>query len=234
MQALILAGGLGTRLRDAVKDSPKAMAPVNGRPFLEYQIEILKSNGINDIVLSTGYMSEKIEEYFGSGKNHGISITYVKEKDLLGTGGAIKKAKDFLEEHFFALNGDSVFLVDLGVMLKFHKNNQADLTIALAKVNDRSRFGNVEIDAKSQIVGFFEKDNSQGSLINGGVYIFERDNFDWQEFPEKFSIETDFFPRVISGNTVFGFVSDAFFIDIGTVDDYRKLGEQISAGKIQI
>lgn len=228
MQAVILVGGLGTRLRDVISDRPKPMAPVNGKPFLEYQVEFLKNNGIREIVFSTGYMSEKIEEHFGSGEKYGIEIKYVKEKDLLGTGGAIKNAKDVLDDQFFALNGDSMFLVDLNSMVKFHGKNHADLTIALAKVKEKSRFGNVLINNKFQITGFAEKENISGDLINGGIYYFEKNNFDWNAFPEKFSIEKEFFPQVVKKNSIFGFVSDSYFIDIGTIEDYKRFENDIS------
>ena len=229
-QAVVLVGGLGTRLRDLVNDRPKPMAPVNGKPFLEYQVEFLKNNGIGEIIFSTGYMSEKIEEHFGSGKKYGLQIKYVKEKDLLGTGGAIKNAKDIMKEQFFVLNGDSMFLIDLNSMVEFHKNNHADLTIALAKVQQKSRFGNVEINDKFRITGFTEKENIPGDLINGGIYYFEKNNFNWNTFPEKYSIEKEFFPQVVKKNNVFGFVSDSYFIDIGTIEDYKRFENDISNG----
>lgn len=234
MQALILAGGLGTRLREVVNDRPKAMAPVNGKPFLEYQIKFLKNNGINEIVLSTGYKSEKIENYFGSGKNHGISIRYVKEKELLGTGGAVKNSLEMLDDQFFALNGDSIFLVNINSMLHFHNNNQADLTLALAKVEEKGRFGSVKVNDKSQVVEFVEKESIFGDLINGGIYFFKKSNFDWSAFPQKFSIEKDFFPKVMTRNKVFGFISDSYFIDIGTISDYQKFVQHIKSKIINL
>src|SRR5579885_3615483 len=159
------------------------MAPVNGKPFLEYQIKFLKNSGIDDIVLSTGYMGEKIEEYFGSGKDDGVSIRYVKEKELLGTGGAVKHSLYALEEQFFVLNGDSIFLIDVDSMIEFHKSNDADLTLALAKVANKSRFGNVLINDKFQIMEFSEKQSTDGNLISGGIYLFKKNSFNWESFP---------------------------------------------------
>jgi NDP-sugar pyrophosphorylase family protein len=210
------------------------MALINGKPFLEYQIEFLKKKGIKEIILSTGYMADKIEEYFGSGEKHEISIKYVREENPLGTGGAIKDAKNVLAEQFLVLNGDSMFLVDIESMVRFHKSNQADLTIALAKVKEKSRFGNVEVDDRFQITGFIEKENSSGELINGGIYFFEKNQFDWNSFPDKFSIEREFFPHVITKKRVFGFVSDSYFIDIGTIEDYQRFGEQLTTGMIKL
>jgi len=233
-QAVILVGGLGTRLRDLISDRPKPMAPVNGKPFLEYQVEFLKNNDIKEIVFSTGYMGEKIEEHFGSGDKYGIQIRYVKEKDLLGTGGAIKNAINILEEQFFVLNGDSMFLVDLSSMVKFHNHHHADLTISLAKVKQKSRFGNVQVNDKFQIIEFAEKENITGDLINGGIYYFEKNNFDWNTFPEKFSIEKEFFPQVVKKNNVCGFISDSYFIDIGTTEDYKRFENDISNGLVKL
>jgi len=234
LQALILAGGLGTRLRHVVSDRPKPMALVNGKPFLEYQIEFLRKNNIDDIVLSVGYMSEKIEKHFGSGKNFGISIRYVREKDFLGTGGAIKNAIQALNDYFFALNGDSLFLVDLDSMIKFHKDNQAEMTIALAKVGDNSRYGNIHVSNKFQITEFTEKGNSSEKLINGGIYYFRKDTWNWKNFPEKFSLEKEFFPQIVTKNRIFGYLSDSYFIDIGTVEDYKKLESDVSSGTIKL
>lgn len=234
LQALVLAGGLGTRLRDVIKDCPKPMAPVNGKPFLEYQLAFLKKNGIQDIVLSTGYMSEKIEEHFGSGKTHGVSITYVKEKESLGTGGAIKNAVNMLEKQFLVLNGDSLFLIDITSMTDFHKKHNADMTLALAKIKDKSRYGSVDVDCNLQIKRFVEKEGSSSELINGGIYFFEKHNIAWDAFPSKFSIEKDFFPQLVVKNKIFGFVSDSYFIDIGTAKDYENFRKQLSAGIIQV
>jgi len=227
-------GGLGTRLRNVVKDRPKPMALIQGKPFLEYQIEWLKKNGVKNIIFSTGYMGEKIEEYFHSGEKHDVLITYVKEKDLLGTGGAIKNARDIFDEQFLALNGDSMFMVDIKSMVKFHNDNNADLTISLARVKEKSKFGNVKTNNKSQITEFVEKGDSPTGLINGGVYYFEKSKFDWQSLPDKFSIERDFFPQVIKNKRVFGFVSDSYFIDIGTEEDYEKFGKDLSDGMVKL
>lgn len=203
------------------------MALVNGKPFLEYQIQFLKKNNICDIVLSIGYMSEKIEEHFGSGKNHGISIRYAKEKELLGTGGAIRNVLEMLDEQFLVLNGDSMFQIDINSMVKFHSSNNADLTISLAKTYDKSRFGNVVINDKSQIIDFAEKGNSSGELINGGIYCFEKSRFKWKDYPEKFSVEKEFFPQVVTKNRVFGFVSNSYFIDIGITEEYERFENDI-------
>jgi D-glycero-alpha-D-manno-heptose 1-phosphate guanylyltransferase len=227
LQALLLVGGLGTRLRDVVKDLPKPMAPINGKPFLEYQINFLKKSGICDIILCTGYMDKKIENYFLDGHKHGISITYSNETEPLGTGGPIKKAKNMLEEEFFVLNGDSFFKIDLNSMRNFHKQNNADVTLALTSVRDNSRFGTVKLGKNYQIIEFVEKENSSGGYINGGIYLFKKSCFEWDKLPEKFSIEKELFPQLVRCKNVFGFVSDAYFVDIGTPDDYLKINSDM-------
>ncbi|MEO9307234.1 MAG: nucleotidyltransferase family protein [Nitrososphaera sp.] len=231
MQAVILAGGLGTRLRSTVNDRPKSMALVNGKPFLEYQIELLRKNNICDVVLSTGYMGEIIENHFGTGEKFGVSVSYVREKELLGTGGAIRNAIDILDEQFFVLNGDSMFLIDFNSMVRFHHTNNADITIALAKIHDKSRFGNVVINDHYQIIQFVEKGDSSGGLINGGIYLFKRNSFKWKDLPNKFSIEKDFFSQVVAKNRVFGFVSDSYFVDIGVPEDYGKFEDDVICGR---
>lgn len=223
MQALILAGGLGTRLGSMIKDLPKPMALIEGKPFLEYQIGFLKNAGISDIILCTGYQGEKIQQYFLDGKKHGITIRYSHEKEPLGTGGPIKYVRDLLDCEFFVLNGDSLFMIDMNSMKSFHRENNADATLALVNVKNSSRFGTVQLDANFQIKEFSEKENSSEGYINGGIYLFKKSCFDWNNLPDKFSIEKEFFPCLVKNKKVFGFVSESYFIDIGTPEDYKKI-----------
>lgn len=158
MQAIILVGGLGTRLRQVVKDRPKPMALVNGKPFLEYVINNLKSMGIKDIILATGYKEDIIREYFGNGEHLGVNIDYSKEESPLGTGGAIKNAERFIKhDEVFVLNGDTYLNVDLKAMMDFHRESKSFFTMALRKVEDGSRYGSVKLAENSQILSFEEK-----------------------------------------------------------------------------
>lgn len=232
MQALILAGGLGTRLQNVVKDRPKSMALVNGKPFLEYQIEFLKKNGINDIILSTGYMSEVIENY--DFDLHGISIKHSKEKESLGTGGAIKNARNLLDQRFFVLNGDTMFLIDLKSLIHFHDENYADCTLAITNLKEKSRFGNVIIDNRSRINEFKEKENTKSNFISAGTYIFEKKIFEWDSLPDKFSLEKDLLPNLVRTKKVYGFSSNSYFIDIGTAEDYKKFRDDIELGHLKL
>lgn len=222
MEAIILAGGFGTRLKNVVNDVPKPMAPVNDKPFLSYIIQYLKKYDVERIVLCTGYLSEKIEEFYGS-EFDGIKIDYSVEKDPLGTGGAIKKAlKVCYDDTVFVLNGDTFFDVDLIELKTVHINQNADMTLSLKPMSNFDRYGIVNIDQDGQINGFEEKTHRKSGNINGGVYALRRNIFDDTALPEKFSLETDFFEDYFSSKKFAGFISDTYFIDIGIPEDYYK------------
>jgi D-glycero-alpha-D-manno-heptose 1-phosphate guanylyltransferase len=239
LQAVILAGGLGTRLRELVGDRPKPLANIDGKPFLEYQIEFLKKYRITDIVLCIGYLGEKIERHFSNGTEYGVSIAYSSERNLLGTGGALKNARKLLHKRFFVLNGDTIFLINLFDMEKFHKKNFADATLALTKVKDQSGYGSVSLERKGnnprgcKIVGFSEKTSFMNSLISAGIYLVEKDLFCFADLPDTFSLEHHFLPRIVQTSRVYGFVDKcAYFVDMGTVAGYRKLEEDLKLRKI--
>jgi len=200
MQALILCGGLGKRLRPFTKKTPKSMMPIAGKPFLEYLIEFLKKNGIKEMILCTGYLHNKIEDYFGSGRQFGMNIRYSHEHSPLGTGGAIKNAEKLIRSRFFVLNGDSYINLNLKSLLAKHLQNKAIVTIALTKVKDVSRYGQVTVDKKGKIIDFQEKANlkyKKGGYINAGIYLLE--NKTLKMIPPKIncSLEKDIFPKLI-------------------------------------
>jgi NDP-sugar pyrophosphorylase family protein len=239
LQAAILAGGLGTRLRELVNDRPKALAEINGKAFLEYQIEFLKRFLITDIVICTGFLGEKVEKHFSDGNKFGVSIRYSRERDLLGTGGALKNARSMLDNRFFVLNGDTLFQTDLSEMEHFHEQNYADITMALTRVSDRSRYGSVTLEDNynnrhgSRITNFSEKSSSSGSFINSGIYLMEKSSCSWHELPDIFSLENNILPQVVLRSRVYGFLDvNAYFIDIGTVQGYRKLERDIKLRRI--
>jgi D-glycero-alpha-D-manno-heptose 1-phosphate guanylyltransferase len=221
LQAVILVGGLGKRLRKIISTKPKPLVPINKKPFLEYQIKFLKFCGITDILLCTGYMADQITAYFGDGQNFGVSIKYSYENKPLGTGGAIKNAEKLLDDQFILLNGDSLFLIDLQSMINFHKKNNANCTIAITTKKDESRYGNIKIKNHT-IESFKEKTGQRTNHINCGIYIFEKKSFQWNILPEKFSLEDDFFPNFVKSYDVLGFESNSYFIDIGTEKSYTK------------
>jgi|SRR3989344_959976 len=224
--ALILAGGLGTRLRSVVSDLPKPMAPVNGRPFLEYVILRLKKFGINNIVLATGHMHEKVESYFGDGSKFGVKIKYSVETQPLGTGGAVRLARLLIGERFLLVNGDTWFDCDLDKLEQAHEKSAAIMTMALAEVKDSSRFGSVLINSENKIIQFVEKGKAIGSEsnINSGFYIIDAEIFKYIS-DGAVSLEKDAFPKLVSERRMAGIALPGDFIDIGVPEDYFKFQE---------
>jgi D-glycero-alpha-D-manno-heptose 1-phosphate guanylyltransferase len=224
MQALILAGGLGTRLRSVVSDRPKPMADINGKPFLYYILNKLLKGTIKNIVLAVGYKHEIIEEYFGDGYGLNCDIEYSVEKELLGTGGAISNAKKFLlENEILILNGDTYFNIDFDSMLQFHRKNNSNFTMALRKVDDSSRYGSVEFDGDNRITNFVEKGvESTSSYINGGIYIVNNNIIQSLKENTKFSLEQETIPEILHNEGIYAFLSDEYFIDIGIPEDYER------------
>ena len=222
--AIILAGGFGTRLQSVVADVPKPMAPINGIPFLNYQLMYLKHYGIKNIIFSTGYLSEKISEYYKRDFN-GLTISYSHESSPMGTGGGIRLALDKTnEEDVLVLNGDSFFDVNIEKLFMTHKIANSPASLALRKVEDASRYGTIIKNSESRITSFKEKDDViHKGIINGGVYILNKKQF-LKHTPtnQNFSIEKDFFEKKINELNIFGFEFDGYFIDIGIPEDYLK------------
>ena len=228
-EAIILAGGFGTRLNTISSEIPKAMAPVNGRPFLEYLLDYLASQGIESAILSTGYLAGRIEEHFGK-SYHGISLAYNREEEPLGTGGGIfSSMKLAASENPLILNGDTLFRVDIVEMYRLHLERRSDITIALRQVADASRYGSVITDGRSRIRIFREKEGKEEpGLVNGGVYIMRRSLLSELDLPEKFSLEDDLFRPATQMLELYGFESQGYFIDIGTPGDYEKAGRDLA------
>jgi D-glycero-alpha-D-manno-heptose 1-phosphate guanylyltransferase len=223
-EAIILAGGFGTRLQSVVNDVPKPMAPINNEPFLNYVFDYLKYYQIEHVVLSTGYLADKIVEYYKTEFN-GIKVSYAKEETPLGTGGGIRLAMTkCTSKDVLVLNGDSFFDVDINTHYKNHISKQADCTLALRKVDNAARYGAIVLGSENIIETFKEKDNiEQVGLINGGVYILNREvYFNQTEEVVPFSIEKDFYEKKIKELQIFGFEYDGYFIDIGIPEDYNK------------
>jgi D-glycero-alpha-D-manno-heptose 1-phosphate guanylyltransferase len=223
LEAIILAGGFGTRLRSIVEDTPKSMALVNGHPFLEYLLNYLTGQDIHKVILSVGYKSEQISTYF---KDHykGMQICYAIEDEPLGTGGGIKNAFSQVEgDRAFTMNGDSLFRLDFQAMRKLHSASEAEITIALLYYQDTDRYGTVKIDENRKITGFIEKVEGSGSgYINGGVYLINRSFFEKKDFPPKFSMEKDCFEKFCKEALIYGYLSRGYFLDIGIPEDYLK------------
>lgn len=222
-EAIILAGGFGTRLQSVVKDIPKPMAPVINKPYLVYLIRYLKYYGVNHIVLSVGYLSEVIEEYFKK-EYLGIKISYSKEKKPLGTGGGIKLALEKCKKkNVVILNGDSFFDVNINELKKFHKKTKATVSLAIRKVDNVGRYGEVILNKETEIINFLEKSNKQESgLINGGVYLMKKDALNCFKPDTKFSLEQDYFQKNAGTNKLYAKQFDSYFIDIGIPSEFKR------------
>lgn len=225
MKAIILAGGRGLRLREVVKEVPKPMAPVAGRPFLEYLICQLVLWDIKEVILSIGYKGEAVSSYFQDGSRWGICIRYSKEDSPLGTGGALRKAAQLIDdEQVVVLNGDSFLRANIDELISCHKNKRSMATLGLAWIDDIQRYGAVEIDEVGRIVRFCEKKPGGKGLINGGLYIFSRD-FIQSISQTVASLEKEILPRWLQRG-LYGVVVKDFFVDIGIPQDYVKLCEE--------
>ena len=225
-QAIILAGGLGTRLQKVVSDLPKPMADINGKPFLEYLFKYLEKYNIKKVILSVGYKHEKIIEYFGNNYNE-ISISYAIEDEPLGTGGAIKYAlKEISADNFFLINGDTFFDINLNDLANFYFTNNADICLSLKPLKNFDRYGVVIVDNNNRIKQFEEKKYQKQGLINGGVYALNKNVFD-KINKNKFSFEKDIMENFLNELKLYGFVSDTYFIDIGIPEDYEKAQNEL-------
>ncbi len=224
MKAIILAGGLGTRLGNLLGGLPKPMAPVNGKPFLELLILMLKRWNIDEIILSVGHRKEIIEEYFGDGQSWGINIAYSRENEPLGTGGAISAAMMMHEDdRYLVMNGDSYFDLDFDSLRNFHELKEAQATLALTWIKDTGRYGRVDLNERDEITGFREKQNAQEGYINGGIYILAR-SVSSIIAPGQVSFEREVLPELI-GKGLYGYAQNGFFMDIGIAEDYRTFCE---------
>ena len=227
MDAVVLAGGFGTRLAHIVSDVPKPMAPVCGKPFLEYVLHYLKRNGINRVILAVGYKEDVIRSCFGA-SFLGMDILYSSEDKPLFTGGAIRKALRLAEDGpVFILNGDTYFDVDLRAMLAFHLEKQAALTIAAKKMTSFDRYGTIESE-NGRITAFLEKRPTGEGEINGGVYLMDRHFLD-EAVSEAFSFEKDVMETKVAVIPMYAFASDGYFIDIGIPEDYYRAGKDFAA-----
>ena len=226
-QAIVLAGGFGTRLQAVVQDVPKPMALINGRPFLDYQLNYLKSFGINHIIFSVGYKHEHISDYFGNDFK-GMQINYAVEETPLGTGGGILNAFQYVKSGVaLVVNGDTMFEVNLNDFYQKHKDSKAIISLALREIEDVSRYGIVETRDNHRIIGFAEKGKKSGrGLINGGVYLIEKDFFEQNNFEHKFSMEKDAFEQYYTTQYFSGFPYKSYFLDIGIPEDYKKAQDE--------
>ena len=235
MKAIILVGGLGTRLRPLTWNTPKSLVPVLNRPFLEYVLRNLKQHGVDDIVLALSNLASPIQECFGDGHKLGIQIEYAIEESALGTAGAIKNAAaNLTSAPFFVLNGDIFSNLDYGAMLNFHLKCNSRATIALTKVDNPQAYGLVETNNSLRVTRFIEKPKAEEittNFINAGTYILEPSVLDLIPPETAYSTERQLFPSMLANDdSVYAFPSEDYWIDIGNPEKYRQLNFDLLSG----
>lgn len=218
MQIVILAGGLGTRLRPLTYKFPKPMVLIKGKPFLEYQLEMLKKNGFENFILCIGYLGEKIEEYFGNGKKIGIHIKYSKENEPLGTGGALKNAEKLLENEFVLIYGDSFLCMDYkSLITDFHKSKKLAMTVVF-KNNPKMVVNNMEVSKTGEVLNYDKKNEGLSNYVEAGVHIFKKGVLSLVPENSIFSLEEELLPILIKKKELYAHITDKKFYDIGTFD----------------
>jgi len=230
-QAVILAGGYGTRLGQLCSDTPKPLLQVGGVPFLEYIVWNLKRHGIREILFSVGYLAKTIQEHFGNGAWHGVHIDYAVEEQPAGTGGALVLAREKLASCFLVLNGDTLFDINYLDLVFFHSQARSLVSLALREINDVKRYGQIRVE-DGIVVDFQEKSGDGAGLINGGVYVIEKQALDYLSNTPA-SLENDLFPLLASEGKMYGRKYDAFFIDIGLPQSLQLADNLLPKWKIK-
>jgi mannose-1-phosphate guanylyltransferase len=236
MQALILAGGEGTRLRPLTSTVPKPVVPLVDRPFITYMIEWLRGHGVDDVILACGFMADGVRSVLGDGSSLGVRLRYIEEPTPLGTGGALKYAEEHLDERFFMLNGDVLTDMDLTAQMRQHEETGARATLALIAVQDPSAYGLVRLDNGLAVREFVEKpspDEAGTCLVNAGAYILQRDVLDGMApAGTKISIEREVFPKLVH-NGLYGYEAAGYWMDIGTPERYLQATFEILEGDVR-
>ena len=237
MQALILAGGEGTRLRPLTSKVPKPIVELVDQPFIGYMFDWLRSHGVDEVIMSCGFLADGVKTVLGDGSSYGISLTYVEEPHPLGTGGALKFAEGLLKDRFFMLNGDILTDIDLTAQLEQHESTGARATLALIGVDDPSAYGLVRRRSDCSVTEFLEKPGADQvldtNLVNAGAYILEREILaDMPAAGTSFSIERDVFPKLVN-HGLYGYEADGYWLDIGTPIRYLQATYDILEGKVE-
>lgn len=233
-EAIVLAGGLGTRLKSVLPDLPKCLASVSERPFLAYLIDFAKKQGIDKFIFALGYKTELVEEFV---KDYlpSESYTFSIEQEPLGTGGAIFKACNHVKGvNAIVLNADTFFGIPFSDLDKLHEQRNAECTLALKPMVNFSRYGVVSLNEKKEVAGFSEKKYQSAGLINGGVYALGKTAFTAKSFPAVFSFEKDYLEKSYKEGNILGYISDAYFIDIGIPEDYLRAQSELPNAIVQL
>ena len=224
IDVIVLAGGLGTRLKSVMPTLPKALSPINGRPFLDYILDFLEgSDSVNNVVLAVGYMADRIIDKYSNQHEYDFDILFSREETLLGTGGAIKRALQYsTTDHIMVLNGDSYVDVRVNDVIAFHRDKNSSMTIIVKKIRNPGRYGLIEFDHNHRITSFNEKLTSTAEgYVNTGIYLVKREIFNTIEENRTISLEKELIPFFINNMDVYGFVTHGKFIDIGIPETYQ-------------
>ncbi len=237
MKGLILGGGKGTRLRPLTLNTPKPIVPVANRPFLLYQIDLMKTAGLGEIILSLSYLPRKIEDLLKDGADFDVRVHYAVEGEPLGTAGAFKNAEEWIDEPAVVFNGDVLTSLDLPAVIAAHQHTGAVATIVLTPVDDPSAYGLVEFDDAGRVTRFLEKpdmDTVTTNNINAGTYVLDPRVFEYIPGDRPFSFERELFPALLeAGLPVYAYTSDCYWIDIGTPEHYLEAHMDILAGRFR-
>jgi NDP-sugar pyrophosphorylase family protein len=239
MKAILLAGGKGTRLRPLTIHTPKPIVPIFGRPFLRYQIDLLRQvPEIDEVILSLNYQPRRIEELFGEGKELGVKLSYVVEPQPLGTAGAVKYANKSLDEPVVVFNGDIMTEVNLAAVLRLHRERRARATIVLTPVENPAAYGLVDTDVDGNVRRFLEKPKPEEitcDTINAGIYVLEPETFERIPRDTAWSIERSFFPSLVErGETFVAYIYRGYWIDIGTPEKYMQVHRDIMDHRLRV
>ena len=237
MKGMILAGGIGTRLRPLTNKLPKPMVPIGGKPLLEYHIELFRKHGITEIAMNLHHLPHKITEYFGTGEKFGVNIRYLYEEELSGTAGAVKKLQDFFEDTFVVFYSDNLTNINLAQLVEHHKVFGGKVTIALYEEPNPSSKGIVELDENNRIIKFVEKPKPveiTTNTANAGIYVLEPEVL--QYIPENcfYDFGKDLFPKLLSESVpMYGYKMQEYLLDIGTLETYQGAQKDLLEGKLK-
>jgi mannose-1-phosphate guanylyltransferase len=237
MKAVVLVGGLGTRLRPLTCNTPKPMIPLVNQPFIEHMIENMRDQGITEVILAVQYLAERFRESLGDGSRLGIKVHIVEEPEPRGTAGAVKNVEHMLDGTTYVFNGDVMTDLDLRAMLAFHRERQSMLTIALTPVEDPTAFGLVETNGDGRIRRFLEKPRAEDittNMINAGTYLIEPEAFRYVPPSQYYMFERGLFPVMLqTSDPMFGFPSDSYWTDVGKPQTYLDVHHDILIGKVR-
>jgi mannose-1-phosphate guanylyltransferase len=234
MQAVILVGGEGTRLRPLTSTVPKPVVPLVDRPFIAYMLQWLAEHGVDDVIMSCGFLATSVRNVLGDGSAYGLRLRFVEEPDPRGTAGALKYAESMLDERFLMLNGDVLTDIDLSAQVAQHERTGAKATLALVPVEDPSAYGLVHLDPDNAVLDFVEKPSSDQidtNLISAGAYVLDREVLELVPPDRKVSIEREVWPLLV-GEGLYGYPSESYWLDIGTPDRYLKATFDIIEGNV--